>query len=44
MESGDLILVDNNRFAHGRRGILGERVVDGRVETNNRELWSVTVE
>jgi alpha-ketoglutarate-dependent taurine dioxygenase len=44
MDGGDLILVDNNRFAHGRRGILGERVVDGRVETNNRELWSVTVE
>jgi alpha-ketoglutarate-dependent taurine dioxygenase len=44
MDGGDLVLVDNNRFAHGRRGIVGERLVDGRVETNNRELWSVTVE
>jgi alpha-ketoglutarate-dependent taurine dioxygenase len=44
MDSGDLVMVDNNRFAHGRRKIVGERTVEGRIETNNRELWSVTVE
>jgi hypothetical protein len=43
MEAGDLLILDNNRFAHGRRKIVGERVVDGEVRTNNRELWSVTV-
>jgi hypothetical protein len=40
MDSGDLLLIDNDRFAHGRRDILGER--DG--ATNPRELWSVTVQ
>jgi hypothetical protein len=39
-ESGDLLLIDNNRIAHGRREIIGER--DG--ATNPRELWSVTVQ
>jgi len=43
MDIGDLLLLDNNRFAHGRRRILGERVVDGVSECNLRELWSVTV-
>ena len=43
MEAGDLLLLDNNRFAHGRRKIVGERVVDGEVRINDRELWSVTV-
>jgi alpha-ketoglutarate-dependent taurine dioxygenase len=40
MDSGDLLIIDNNRVAHGRRKITGER--DGAV--NPRELWSVTVE
>ena len=43
MEAGDLLILDNNRFAHGRRKIIGERVIDGETRTNNRELWSVTV-
>jgi alpha-ketoglutarate-dependent taurine dioxygenase len=44
MERGDLLLLDNHRFAHGRRKIVGEYVVDGEARTNNRELWSVTVQ
>ena len=40
MDAGDLLVIDNNRIAHGRRKIIGER--DGTV--NPRELWSVTVE
>ncbi|KOV63449.1 TauD/TfdA family dioxygenase [Streptomyces sp. MMG1121] len=43
LESGDLLLLDNHRFAHGRLKIVGEYVVDGESRTNNRELWSVTV-
>ncbi|MBT2399357.1 TauD/TfdA family dioxygenase [Streptomyces sp. ISL-100] len=43
MASGDLLLLDNHRFAHGRLKIVGEYVVDGEARTNNRELWSVTV-
>jgi alpha-ketoglutarate-dependent taurine dioxygenase len=43
LDAGDMLLLDNNRFAHGRRKIVGERMAAGVVETNNRELWSVTV-
>ncbi|WP_228983677.1 TauD/TfdA family dioxygenase [Streptomyces sp. DH12] len=43
MERGDLLLLDNHRFAHGRQKIVGEYEVDGEARTNNRELWSVTV-
>ena len=43
MERGDLLLLDNHRFAHGRLKIVGEYTVDGEARTNNRELWSVTV-
>ncbi|PXX58139.1 TfdA family taurine catabolism dioxygenase TauD [Nocardia tenerifensis] len=40
MASGDLLMIDNNRMAHGRRDIVGTRGE----EINPRELWSVTVE
>ncbi|HEU5268328.1 MAG TPA: TauD/TfdA family dioxygenase [Jatrophihabitans sp.] len=43
MDAGDLLILDNNRFAHGRRKIVGERLEDGELRTNDRELWSVTV-
>ncbi|WP_369260904.1 TauD/TfdA family dioxygenase [Streptomyces sp. R35] len=43
MDGGDLLLIDNHRFAHGRLKIVGEYTVDGEARTNNRELWSVTV-
>ncbi|GAB3478847.1 TauD/TfdA family dioxygenase [Amycolatopsis cihanbeyliensis] len=43
MDSGDLLLLDNNRFAHGRHKIVGERVIGENVAVNPRELWSVTV-
>ncbi|KQV19523.1 MULTISPECIES: TauD/TfdA family dioxygenase [unclassified Kitasatospora] len=43
LQSGDLLLLDNHRFAHGRLKIVGEYLVDGETRTNNRELWSVTV-
>lgn len=43
MAGGDLLLLDNNRFAHGRRKIVGERTVNGTNTVNPRELWSVTV-
>lgn len=43
MSSGDLLIFDNNRFSHGRRKIIGERLINGVTEVNPRELWSVTV-
>jgi alpha-ketoglutarate-dependent taurine dioxygenase len=43
LDSGDLIIVDNNRFAHGRCNIVGEREVDGETVFNPRELWSVCI-
>ena len=43
MGSGDLILVDNDRFAHGRKSIVGERQGPDGPEINPRQLWSVTV-
>lgn len=43
LNSGDLIVVDNNRFAHGRCNIVGEREVNGEVAFNPRELWSVCI-
>jgi hypothetical protein len=43
MESGDLIIVDNNRYGHGRRTVRGWKDTGGRVEANPRELWSVTI-
>ncbi|RAJ42429.1 alpha-ketoglutarate-dependent taurine dioxygenase [Kitasatospora sp. SolWspMP-SS2h] len=43
LERGDLLLLDNHRFAHGRLRIVGEYEADGEVRSNNRELWSVTV-
>ena len=44
MLAGDLIIIDNNRFAHGRTDMLAERVVAGRTVLNPRELWSATVD
>ncbi len=43
--TGDVILVDNNRYGHGRYPFLDRRAnSDGATEYNPRELWSVTVE
>ncbi|HEV2150642.1 MAG TPA: TauD/TfdA family dioxygenase [Longimicrobiaceae bacterium] len=43
MDGGDLVLVDNNRFGHGRRSIVSAREENGERKLNPRELWSVTV-
>jgi len=43
LDAGDVLLLDNNRFAHGRRRIIGERATAAGAEFNPRELWSVTV-
>lgn len=43
LDGGDLLLLDNNRFGHGRRTIVGERTTEGETVINPRELWSVTV-
>jgi hypothetical protein len=44
MDEGDLVIVDNNRFGHGRCDVVGRRETDGILYTNPRELWSVTVD
>ncbi|WP_460132616.1 TauD/TfdA family dioxygenase [Pseudomonas sp. S1_E04] len=44
MESGDLIIMDNNRFAHGRYPIVGQRTgQSGEIVSNPRELWSLSL-
>ncbi|MHB9451227.1 Fe(II)-2OG oxygenase family protein [Pseudomonas amygdali pv. morsprunorum] len=44
MDSGDLIIMDNNRFAHGRYPIVGQRTEqDGEIVSNPRELWSLSL-
>lgn len=42
--AGELIILDNNRWAHGRRGVRGLRMGQFGQETNPRELWSVTLQ
>jgi hypothetical protein len=44
MEAGDLIIMDNNRYAHGRYPMLSERLISEKtMESNPRELWSLTI-
>lgn len=43
MQSGDVVIVDNHRVAHGRAGMVGEAEVDGRRVFNPREIWSATL-
>ncbi|WP_141217230.1 TauD/TfdA family dioxygenase [Rhodococcus sp. 14-2470-1b] len=39
----ELVIIDNDRWAHGRRSVRGERpTTNGRL-VNPRELWSVTL-
>jgi len=45
LHSGDLMLLDNNRWGHGRASVVGfERSQDGELLLNPRELWSVTID
>jgi hypothetical protein len=41
LQSGDLVVVDNNRVAHGRRTVRAQRLSDG--GANTRELWSAAI-
>lgn len=44
LAAGDLIVVDNNRWGHGRQSVIGRRVDRaGLIQTNPRELWSLTL-
>jgi hypothetical protein len=44
LHSGDLLLLDNNRWGHGRESIIGRRQhPSSETELNPRELWSVTI-
>lgn len=44
LRPGDLVMVDNDRWGHGREAVMGERLTADRKTTlNPRELWSVTV-
>lgn len=43
MRSGDVVIVDNQRVAHGRTGMVGETRAGGRREFNPREIWSSTL-
>ncbi|PPJ36338.1 hypothetical protein C5E45_19995 [Nocardia nova] len=44
LASGDLVLLDNNRWGHGRESVRGQTTdSSGRRTVNPRELWSVTI-
>ncbi len=43
MAAGDLVMVDNNRFGHGRLGMVARREAGRRTLLNPRELWSVSL-
>ncbi|WP_159083635.1 TauD/TfdA family dioxygenase [Nocardioides terrigena] len=44
LAAGDLIVVDNNRWGHGRQSVIGRRGDGaGLMHTNPRELWSLTL-
>jgi hypothetical protein len=43
LDSRDLLLLDNDRWGHGRESVLGCETRRGRIVFNPRELWSVTV-
>jgi Taurine catabolism dioxygenase TauD, TfdA family len=42
LESGELVLLDNDRFGHGRRDMVRQR--PGAPSLNPRTLWSTTVD
>jgi hypothetical protein len=43
LQAGELVLIDNHRWGHGRRAFVTDRESQGKRITNPRELWSVTV-
>ncbi|RZU15989.1 TfdA family taurine catabolism dioxygenase TauD [Kribbella rubisoli] len=43
LSSGECVIVDNNRWGHGRRSVRGIRSGAHGPEINPRELWSVTL-
>jgi len=44
LEAGDLVLVDNDRWGHGRESTVGRRrTATGDWLANPRELWSLTI-
>ncbi|MDQ0674733.1 alpha-ketoglutarate-dependent taurine dioxygenase [Pseudarthrobacter siccitolerans] len=44
LTAGDLIIVDNNRWGHGRESVIGQLPTGGGGwDVNPRELWSLTL-
>lgn len=44
MQPGDLVLIDNNRFGHGRLSVIPTRQDStGNLTLNSRELWSTSI-
>lgn len=43
LRAGDLLILDNNRFGHGRLPFPATRTTSGQTEVNPRELWSVVL-
>ncbi|WP_328995978.1 TauD/TfdA family dioxygenase [Kribbella sp. NBC_01245] len=45
LQSGDLVLLDNDRWGHGRESVVGTaQNLGGELTLNPRELWSVTID
>jgi alpha-ketoglutarate-dependent taurine dioxygenase len=43
LRSGQIVLLDNNRFGHGRLPFLETRSADNGTEVNPRTLWSTVL-
>jgi alpha-ketoglutarate-dependent taurine dioxygenase len=43
MQAGDLVIIDNNRWGHGRCGYIGAREIDGQFQLSQREVWSLAL-
>jgi hypothetical protein len=43
LRAGQIILLDNNRFGHGRLPFSETRPIDNGTEVNPRTLWSTVL-
>jgi hypothetical protein len=43
LKSGQLVIIDNNRWGHGRCGYPATREIEGDTRTNPRQVWSLAL-
>jgi hypothetical protein len=44
LEAGDMIILDNDRVAHGRLPFVGAETINGKLALNPREIWSASLD